>query len=84
MQQIDAAAGNAITTEKDCNAVLLNARVADVTVTFATAADPETPSANNGIVIKFGAQPVFIPLPPSTVIDTTAGAGGLLDVFQLK
>jgi len=83
-QQIDAAAGNAITTEPDCTAVLLNARVADVTVTFATSGDAETPGAGNGLIIKFAAQPLFVPLPPNTVIDTAAGAGGLLDVFQLS
>ncbi len=83
-QQLDAAAGASLTTTGDCNAVLLNARVADVTVTFASPGDAEAPGAGNGLVIKSAAQPLFVPLPPGTVIDTTASAGGLLDVFQLS
>jgi len=68
----------------NCVAVILDARTQDMFVTF----DNTAPSATNGIVVKAGAQPLYVPLGYHAHVDhiiraVEAAATGFLDILQL-
>lgn len=80
-----AATASSTLLQRDCVAVILDARAQNMFVTF----DGTVPSATNGIVIIASSQPVYIPLgyhahAQHLIRAVEAAATGFLDILQLS
>lgn len=76
-----------VALEKDCVALMLSARTANVYVSFGGAVGGNA-AAGEGIEIIAGAQPVFVPLgydssPEHTIQCQGAAINALLNILQL-
>lgn len=73
-----------LTLQKDCTAVMVSAKTANVFVTF----DNTAAASTNGIEIVSGAQPVILPVgymahSAHVLRAQSAAANGILNVLQL-